>query len=169
MRPPPPWDLFLRHLAVALAETRLGEHEATAVKTKDTSTAPASSAPAVPPLEALPPVSYFALYRYANYWERVLLVVAAMCALAHGASWPVWALFFGEAVGKFDPNNLSIIVEEIRKLALMFVYTGIAVGFCSIVHVFAFSTMGSRLTARARYHYVKAVSPPVSLREYFRH
>eukprot|EP00048_Salpingoeca_helianthica_P013576 m.203509 g.203509 ORF g.203509 m.203509 type:complete len:1137 (-) comp15520_c2_seq5:241-3651(-) len=39
----------------------------------------------------------------------------------------------------------------------MFVYTGIVVGVCAIVHVFVFSTMGSRLTARSRYHYLQSV------------
>ena len=101
--------------------------------------------------------SYISLFRFATHSERLLLLLATVCGLIHGAAWPVWSLFFGQAIGKFDPNNISAVVNDVRQLALLFVYTGIIVGVCASIHIYIFNTLGSRLTMRGRFNFLRAV------------
>jgi ATP-binding cassette subfamily B (MDR/TAP) protein 1 len=100
---------------------------------------------------------YFSLYRFATFRERIILFVATLAAGIHGAAWPVWALLFGQTISKFDPNNVGNIVDGVRSLALDFVYVGIVIGISASIHIYIFSTMGSRLAARIRYEYLRAV------------
>eukprot|EP00048_Salpingoeca_helianthica_P013579 m.203566 g.203566 ORF g.203566 m.203566 type:complete len:102 (-) comp15520_c2_seq7:3773-4078(-) len=73
---------------VSVVETSLGPAATTSAEPAVATKAGDDASKAA---EVLPPISYFALYRYATYWERVLLIFAATCALIHGASWPVWS------------------------------------------------------------------------------
>ncbi|EDQ87064.1 uncharacterized protein MONBRDRAFT_38091 [Monosiga brevicollis MX1] len=68
-----------------------------------------ADAPTAPP-QAVP---YLTLFRYTTFGERCLLVLAAVMALAQGAGWPLWAVWFGEALGEFDPDDLASVVDNV--------------------------------------------------------
>lgn len=63
---------------------------------------------------------------------------------------PLFALIFGEVLGVFDNDDPEVIRSETNFFSLIFVVTGIVVGFATFLQIFTFGKAGELLTERLR-------------------
>lgn len=85
------------------------------------------------------------------------MLVGVLCAMIQGAGWPVWSVWFGEAIGSFNPDDIDAVVDEVADLALLFVFSGLIVATATMTHVFIFATIGSRQANRIRSAYLSSI------------
>ena len=59
------------------------------------------------PEEDYEPISYFSLYRYADRWDVLFIILGTTGALVNGAGLPVFAIFLGEimTLGSTRPTS----------------------------------------------------------------
>lgn len=107
------------------------------------------------------PVKYFTLYRYATLWDKVFLVIAAICAIGGGAALPLMTVIFGNLSGSFSGYFLGTLRESFSSLlnryVLYFVYLAIA-EFCLVyTSTVLFIYTGEHITSKVRDRYLKAI------------
>ena len=75
------------------------------------------------------PVKYTTLYRYATTWDKIFLVIAAICAIGGGAAMPLMTVVFGNLSGSFSDYFLGNLTQSfssiLNKYVLYFVYLAI--------------------------------------------
>src|SRR3989338_6030890 len=127
----------------------------TAPDAENPTTATAEEATKKPEEPVLPPVSWRALFRYADGWDIFMYVVGGFFAVVSGAGMPAFSELFGRLINALtDPANLE---SEVNNLALIMVYVGIGrmiVGFFAIAF---FMVPCERQTSRIRGLYVDAL------------
>ena len=65
--------------------------------------------------ETLPPVSLFALFRFASCSDIVLILVASVAAVGTGVGMPLMLILFGDLTNSFVGNGLnSTMINLIR-------------------------------------------------------
>ncbi|EGD76002.1 multidrug resistance protein [Salpingoeca rosetta] len=108
--------------------------------------------------EKLEPVSYFALYRYADAFDWVLVIVGSLCALAHGALSPAFVVFFGDVIDSFgadaDPADL---IDSVAQTSLYILYLACGAAVTSYFQVACFTLSAQRQSLRIRKLYFKAL------------
>jgi ATP-binding cassette subfamily B (MDR/TAP) protein 1 len=107
-------------------------------------------------------VSYFALFRYANTAEILIMIVALIASIAAGATMPLMTLVYGNFAGSFtglsvDPGVAARFQHQINQYTLYFVYLGIASFVTSWISIVGFSYTGERITQQIRELYLKAI------------
>ncbi|XP_061717365.1 multidrug resistance protein homolog 49-like [Cydia pomonella] len=82
--------------------------------------------------------------------EKWLMVAGIIAAIAVGASFPMFAILFGETYGLLESNNERYVMSETNKIALMFLGVGVLTGVGIFLQIYIFNVTGVRLTARLR-------------------
>jgi ATP-binding cassette subfamily B (MDR/TAP) protein 1 len=77
-------------------------------------------------------VGYFALFRYANKNEGLIMVAALVASIAAGAVMPLMTLVYGNFAGSFTGFSVSAVAaqqfeSQINQYTLYFVYLGMSV------------------------------------------
>ena len=107
------------------------------------------------------PVKYSTLYRYATTWDKVFLVIAAICAVGGGAALPLMTVIFGNLSGSFSGYFLGTLTNSfssiLNKYVLYFVYLAIAEFVLIYVSTVLFIYVGEHITAKVRDRYLKAI------------
>lgn len=130
-------------------------------------------------LNTLPPVSLFALFRFATKFEIMLDIIGLFLAAAAGATQPLMTLIFGRLTNSF--TQFSIIAQEIAaeginartlqalsdaqaelrsdsgKNALYLVAIGLGMFVCTYLYMFIWNYTGELNAKRLREAYLRAV------------
>ncbi|KAL4199569.1 hypothetical protein AMTRI_Chr03g145570 [Amborella trichopoda] len=109
--------------------------------------------------EAKKKVPFFKLFAFADKWDWVLMAIGSLGACAHGASVPVFFIFFGKLINIIGiaylfPRSVS---DRVAKYSLDFVYLGIAILFSSWTEVACWMYTGERQARKMRLAYVRSM------------
>ncbi|KAF1317727.1 Multidrug resistance protein abc superfamily, partial [Globisporangium splendens] len=100
------------------------------------------------------------LFTYADKTDKLLMAVGTVGGLAAGLSQPIQIVLFGDILNSFNPTK-PLTADEmqntINKVALNFVFVGIAVIVAGFIQVAAWSMTASRQAKRIRSAYVSAI------------
>lgn len=106
-------------------------------------------------------VSYFTLYRYSTLWDKVLLLIASLCAIGGGAALPLMTVLFGNLSASFSGYFLGTLTESfstiLNRYVLYFVYLAIAEFILIYVATVLFIYVGEHITSKVRDRYLKAI------------
>ncbi|KNC84946.1 hypothetical protein SARC_02838 [Sphaeroforma arctica JP610] len=108
--------------------------------------------------ETAPTVSFLQLFRFADKWDILMILVAAICSSIHGILMSVIAIFFGDAFDAYDPTDPNSSLEDaMRPAVFKFIFFGIAAFFTSYAQVGFFILAASRQARRIRNKYLKSI------------
>ncbi|CAL9779158.1 unnamed protein product [Musa acuminata subsp. burmannicoides] len=101
---------------------------------------------------------YHKLFSLADTADLALMVVGTIAAISDGVSLPLTTVLFGDMINTFGKTrDINYIVHEVSKVALKFVYLGIANGIASFLQVACWTITGERQAAQIRNLYLKAI------------
>jgi ATP-binding cassette subfamily B (MDR/TAP) protein 1 len=83
--------------------------------------------------ETVEKVPFMKLFSFADRWDYVLMAVGSVGACAHGASVPVFFIFFGKLINIIGLATLfpTTVSGRVAKYSLDFVYLGVVILFSS--------------------------------------
>ncbi|KAG5407101.1 hypothetical protein IGI04_013220, partial [Brassica rapa subsp. trilocularis] len=115
---------------------------------------------------ATPKVSFLKLFSFADFNDCVLMTLGSIGACIHGASVPVFFIFFGKliniiGIAYMDRHQAS---HKVAKYSLDFVYLSVAILFSSWLEVACWMHTGERQAAKMRRAYLRSIlSQDISL------
>ncbi|CAN7040240.1 unnamed protein product [Brassica oleracea var. botrytis] len=106
-----------------------------------------------------PSVSVFKLFSFADFYDCVLMTLGSIGACIHGASVPVFFIFFGKLINIIGlaylfPQEAS---HKVAKYSLDFVYLSVAILFSSWLEVACWMHTGERQAAKIRKAYLRSM------------
>lgn len=104
-------------------------------------------------------VSFLKLFAFADGYDYLLMLVGSLGACVHGASVPIFFIFFGKMINIIGlaylfPKEAS---RQVGMYALDFVYLSIAILFSSWTEVAFWMHSGERQAAKMRMAYVRSM------------
>ncbi|CAJ1931114.1 unnamed protein product [Sphenostylis stenocarpa] len=104
-------------------------------------------------------VSLLKLFSFADFYDCILMAVGSIGACVHGASVPVFFIFFGKLINVIGlaylfPKEAS---HKVAKYSLDFVYLSVAILFSSWTEVACWMHTGERQAAKMRMAYLKSM------------
>ncbi|XP_057448648.1 ABC transporter B family member 2-like [Lotus japonicus] len=104
-------------------------------------------------------VPFLKLFSFADSYDWVLMAIGSVGACIHGASVPVFFIFFGKLINVIGlaylfPKEAS---HKVAKYSLDFVYLSIAILFSSWIEVACWMHTGERQAAKMRMAYLRAM------------
>ncbi|KFY08733.1 hypothetical protein V492_05961, partial [Pseudogymnoascus sp. VKM F-4246] len=105
--------------------------------------------------------TYWTLYRYATFNDKIIIAVSAICAIAGGAALPLMTIVFGNLAGQFQGLfTHSIPPEEFKGIlshnVLYFVYIAIAEFVTVYISTVGFIYTGEHMSGKIRERYLEA-------------
>ncbi|XP_075169480.1 multi drug resistance 49 [Haematobia irritans] len=94
-------------------------------------------------------ISFLQLMRL-NGPEWKFLVVGCIASMMHGATFPIWAILFGDFFGILGEEDDDLIRSEANFLSYMFLVIGIVAGLGTLIQSYMFTTAGVKMTSRLR-------------------
>lgn len=85
-----------------------------------------------------------------NSPEWIHLLVGVFSALVIGASFPCFAILFGNLYGLFGLSDETVILESVLIICILFIVLGCVLALATFFQSFALDTAGARLTKRLR-------------------
>ncbi|KAJ0172665.1 hypothetical protein K1T71_011804 [Dendrolimus kikuchii] len=82
--------------------------------------------------------------------EKYLMMVGIGAAVAVGASFPMFAVLFGETYGLLESSDANWVRGETNVIAILFLAVGVMTGIGIFFQIFIFNLTGVRLTSRLR-------------------
>eukprot|EP00250_Pteridium_aquilinum_P022329 c25352_g1_i4 orf=3-1601(-) len=108
--------------------------------------------------DVLMTVPFHKLFSYADAWDYILMIVGALAAGAHGASLPVFFIYFSKLLQTIGgANQYSSFVHDVTQDCLNFVYLSLVRLVSGWLEVSMWMYTGERQAARIRLKYMKAV------------
>ncbi|KAL9856011.1 ABC transporter B family member 10 [Arabidopsis thaliana] len=113
-----------------------------------------------------PSVSFLKLFSFADFYDCVLMALGSIVACIHGASVPVFFIFFGKLINIIGlaylfPQEAS---HKVAKYSLDFVYLSVVILFSSWLEVACWMHTGERQAAKIRKAYLRSMlSQDISL------
>ncbi|KAF8380715.1 hypothetical protein HHK36_028205 [Tetracentron sinense] len=104
-------------------------------------------------------VPFLKLFAFADFWDYVLMAVGSVGACIHGASVPVFFIFFGQLINIIGIAYLfpASVSHKVAKYALDFVYLSVAILFSSWTEVACWMYTGERQAAKMRMAYLRSM------------
>ncbi|KAL1292815.1 hypothetical protein HN51_053374 [Arachis hypogaea] len=104
-------------------------------------------------------VPWMKLFSFADFYDCVLMSVGSIGACVHGASVPVFFIFFGNMINVtglafLHPKQAS---HQVAKYSLDFVYLSIVILFASWTEVACWMHSGERQAAKMRMAYLRSI------------
>eukprot|EP00257_Ricinus_communis_P020658 XP_015579937.1 ABC transporter B family member 2 [Ricinus communis] len=104
-------------------------------------------------------VSLLKLFAFADLYDYVLMGLGSVAAIAHGASVPVFFIFFGKMINIIGlaylfPQQAS---HRVAKYSLDFVYLSVAILFSSWIEVACWMHTGERQATKMRMAYLRSM------------
>ncbi|KAG2680302.1 hypothetical protein I3760_11G094100 [Carya illinoinensis] len=99
------------------------------------------------------------LFTFADFYDYILMAIGSVGACVHGASVPVFFIFFGKLINVIGmaylfPKEAS---HKVAKYSLDFVYLSIAILFSSWTEVACWMHTGERQAAKMRMAYLRSM------------
>ncbi|ORZ35134.1 P-loop containing nucleoside triphosphate hydrolase protein [Catenaria anguillulae PL171] len=172
----PPTSTATRPAAVDTAPAKDGQYTPVATAPQDAvanDAKPSDAAVAGTGLPSPPPVSFTALFRYANSTDRFFMIAGMVAAAVMGSGMPLMTLVFGDITESFNnfytqslllpPGDPRLIAgrknleSEIIRNILYFVAIGAGAFLCSYLSKALWMAAGERQAKRIRELYLKSV------------
>ncbi|CAI5740328.1 unnamed protein product [Peronospora destructor] len=103
-------------------------------------------------------VSMVELFSYADGIDKLLMILGTIGAFVAGVSQPIQIVLFGDVLNTFNPTDPSANIErDNRRVALNFVWVGLAVFVAGSFQVACWTITASRQAKRIRSEYVNAI------------
>ncbi|KAG0557061.1 hypothetical protein KC19_11G099900 [Ceratodon purpureus] len=103
-----------------------------------------------------PSVAFWELFRYADGFDKFLIVAGTVGAVASGLSLPVLLVIQAKLLNSFGTLHGNELYKEACKYALLFVYASMGSGFAAYVETTCWMCTGERQSARIRAKYLRA-------------
>ncbi|KAI8127489.1 Multidrug resistance protein like protein 49 [Lucilia cuprina] len=81
-------------------------------------------------------------------WRYIL--IGCIAAMLHGATFPIWAVLFGDFFGILSDEDDEYVKSESIFFSYMFLVIGIMAGLGTLIQTYAFNTAGVKMTSRLR-------------------
>ncbi|XP_068649595.1 ABC transporter B family member 10-like [Aristolochia californica] len=109
--------------------------------------------------EANKRIPFLKLFAFADFYDYVLMFIGSLGACVHGASIPVFLIFFGKLINIIGVAYLfpASVSHEVTKYALDFVYLGLVILFSSWTEVACWMHTGERQAAKMRLAYLRSM------------
>ncbi|KAF3321519.1 ABC transporter B family member 2 [Carex littledalei] len=106
-----------------------------------------------------PKVPFLKLFSFADKWDYLLMTIGSIGACAHGASVPVFFIFFGKLINLIGIAYLfpASVSHRVAKYSLDFVYLSIVILFSSWTEVACWMYTGERQAAKMRLAYLRSM------------
>ncbi|KAJ4799912.1 ABC transporter B family member 2 [Rhynchospora pubera] len=106
-----------------------------------------------------PKVPFLKLFSFADKWDYLLMALGSIGACAHGASVPVFFIFFGKLINLIGIAYLfpASVSHRVAKYSLDFVYLSIVILFSSWTEVACWMYTGERQAAKMRLAYLRSM------------
>ncbi|GMH09836.1 hypothetical protein Nepgr_011677 [Nepenthes gracilis] len=110
------------------------------------------------PKEAISPVGFNELFRFADGLDYTLMAIGSVGAFVHGCSLPLFLRFFADLVNSFgsNANNPDKMMQEVLKYAFYFLVVGAAIGASSWAEISCWMWTGERQSTKMRIKYLEA-------------
>ncbi|KAJ1414190.1 P-loop containing nucleoside triphosphate hydrolase [Sesbania bispinosa] len=102
-------------------------------------------------------VPFYKLFTLADHLDVTLMIIGVICAMANGLTQPLMTLIFGKLINTFGTTDPSHIVNQVSKVALLFIYLAIGSGIASFLQVSCWMVTGERQAARIRNLHLKTI------------
>ncbi|KAK9274981.1 hypothetical protein L1049_022238 [Liquidambar formosana] len=104
-------------------------------------------------------VSLLKLFAFAHFYDYVLMAIGSVSAMVHGASVPVFFIYFGKLINVLGLAYLfpAAASDRVAKYSLDFVYLSVAILFSSWMEVACWMHTGERQAAKMRMAYLRAM------------
>lgn len=104
-------------------------------------------------------VPFLKLFLFADFYDYVLMALGSVGACVHGASVPVFFIFFGKLINIVGVAYLfpASVSQRVAKYSLDFVYLSAVILFSSWMEVACWMHTGERQAAKMRMAYLKAM------------
>ncbi|KAL1979146.1 hypothetical protein VTN96DRAFT_6680 [Rasamsonia emersonii] len=107
-------------------------------------------------------VSYRALFRYSSSFDRLILSISIICALAAGAALPLMTVVFGQLAGTFQAYFAGAVDDshfsaQLHHRTLYFIYLAVGEFLTVYVSTVGFIHNGERNVQQLREHYLSSV------------
>jgi ATP-binding cassette subfamily B (MDR/TAP) protein 1 len=102
-------------------------------------------------------VSIYALYRFAEKTEKILLVLGIIMAAAFGVCNPLVSVLMGNAMGDFGDEDGANVFDSMKNRCLMMFCLGFAALALSAINQFLWAYMGNRLGVKVKKLYLESV------------
>ncbi|CAM6010259.1 unnamed protein product [Sphagnum balticum] len=104
-------------------------------------------------------VPFFKLFAYADLVDVLLMIIGTIGSVANGVALPLMTLIFGSLTNAFgnNQNDTSVLVHQVSKVAIKFVYLGAGAAVASYCEVTCWMIAGERQAARIRSLYLRAI------------
>ncbi|KFY76832.1 hypothetical protein V499_03610 [Pseudogymnoascus sp. VKM F-103] len=105
--------------------------------------------------------TYWTLYRYATFNDKLIIALSCVCAIAAGAALPLMTIVFGNLAGQFQGLFLgSIPKEEFKGIlshnVLYFIYIAVAEFVTVYIFTVGFIYTGEHMSGKIRERYLEA-------------
>lgn len=105
--------------------------------------------------------TYWTLYRYATFNDKLIIALSCVCAIAAGAALPLMTIVFGNLTGQFQGLFLDDIPKDafsdiLADNVLYFVYIAIAEFFTVYIFTVGFIYTGDHMSGKIRERYLEA-------------
>ncbi|EDV36373.1 uncharacterized protein Dana_GF11993 [Drosophila ananassae] len=96
-----------------------------------------------------PKVSFTQLMKL-NSPEWRFIVVGSIASVMHGATFPLWGLFFGDFFGVLSNGDDDEVRRQVLNISMIFVGIGLMAGLGNMLQTYMFTTAGVKMTTRLR-------------------
>ncbi|KAF2238713.1 ABC transporter-like protein [Viridothelium virens] len=102
------------------------------------------------------------LYRYATFYDLVIMAISALCAIGGGAALPLMTVVFGGLAGTFqtflyDGGSADQFDSSLSHRTLYFIYIAVGEFVTIYVATVGFIYTGEHIAAKIREHYLNAI------------
>ncbi|XP_005191448.1 multidrug resistance protein homolog 49 isoform X2 [Musca domestica] len=94
-------------------------------------------------------ISFSQLMRL-NAPEWKFLLIGCVAACLHGATFPIWAVFFGDFFGILSDDDEQVVRDGANFLSYIFIGIGLVAGIGALLQTYMFNTAGVKMTTRLR-------------------
>ncbi|GAB2272304.1 Multidrug resistance protein 1 [Dionaea muscipula] len=110
------------------------------------------------PKEAISPVGFKELFRFADGLDLVLMGIGSIGAFVHGCSLPLFLRFFADLVNSFGSysHNPDKMMQQVSKYAFYFLVVGAAIWASSWAEIACWMWTGERQSTKMRMKYLEA-------------
>mmetsp|Transcript_13835 Transcript_13835/g.23609 ORF Transcript_13835/g.23609 Transcript_13835/m.23609 type:complete len:1415 (+) Transcript_13835:1379-5623(+) len=110
----------------------------------------------------LPPVKFLSLFQFADRTDKILIVIAIICSVCHGALTPMFTIIFGDivnALGESDPAEFDVdqFLSKMNDSSMWFVILGALAFLFATFQVLLFMMSGARQANRIRKLYINSI------------
>jgi len=106
--------------------------------------------------ERLPPVPFFQLFRFADRWDLVLIIMGMSLQVIVGCGFAAMNLIFGEVIDDLSSPSGSVSDMLSGTITIMFSLAGV-MGFTALVAMWSIPYAATRIANNVRVEYLKAV------------